>query len=375
MMLVVALVIAFSVYFIEMALYKRFWKKGLSVRLLFMQKGVNVGESCTLEETICNEKRMPLPVLEVKFATSSSFLFADVKNSSVTDKFYRKDIFSMQDYQKVTRTLEFTATKRGYYSIKELDVLSRDFLFAQDYAMKMENDTALYVYPKKLDTRVLNPFFSRLMGDIVAKQRVEEDLFAFRGLREYRPTDSMRRINWKNTAHAGKMLVNLFETTTTVDVCMLVDGNIKMPFDEEALREEIISLASSVSGDLIRSGISVNVRLNLEDIVTKEPVTIKMSAGRNHIEMIDQALSRVGNVSMDLTIEKMLAEEVKQFGNHKCILVIASDITPAFSNTLSTYRKQGIPIYAIMPYTNRNMSKMAEVLSDRSLIFPWKVEV
>lgn len=377
MMLLAALIFGFILYFAEIKLYRRFWKKGLSVKLDFLESGVNVGEHCILQETICNDKRMALPVLEVKFSTASSFLFEDSQNSSVTDQFYRKDLFSLDKNQRITRTLDFTATKRGLFFIREADVLSRDCFFAQDYVWKVKNDATLYVYPQKLDTRVLNPFFSSMMGEVIARKRVEEDLFAFRGLRDYRPTDSMRRINWKNTAHTGKLLVNLYDTTTTTEVCILADGHIHLPFDEEALQEVILSLASSVAGDLIKRGVSVFLRLNLNDIVTEEPVCIEMSAGQNHIEMIDKALARVSLKQTGLSLKQMFLHELQNKGQNRCYLIIASDFSAEFTSFLKEYRKRGIAVYAIVPYTKRNLLKKTEAdfFEQRTLIFPWLSEV
>lgn len=377
MMLIAAFAFAFAIYYLEIKVYRRFWKKGLSVRLLFLQKGINVGETCILQEMVTNEKNMPVPVLDVKFSTSASFKFEDSSNTNITDHFYRRDMFSLKKYQKVTRQLEFVATKRGYYTIPEIDVLSKDYLFAENFAVKYPNDTALYVYPKKLDTRLLNPFFSQMMGEIVTKQRVEEDLYAFRGLREYRPTDSMRRINWKNTAHSGKMLVNLYETTTTVEVCMLVDGDVRLPFDHDILQEEIISLASSISGDLIKKGIAIHLRTNLKDTISKEPVLVKMSAGKNHIEVIDQAMARVNLKGIDETIYEMAADEIRKNGKNKCYLILASDFSDQFIRMIQNYQREGIAVYAVVPYTGKNMTKKLEndLFSKRKSIFPWKMEV
>ena len=100
--------------------FQEHWKKGLSVSLHSCQKGVNAGERCLLEETICNEKRMPLPSLQVKFKTSAAFFFEQDGNASVTDYYYRTDLFAAGGRRRITRTLEFIPSRRGFY---ELDLL------------------------------------------------------------------------------------------------------------------------------------------------------------------------------------------------------------------------------------------------------------
>ena len=43
---------------------------------------------CVIE----NNKPLPLPILNVKFATSRSFIFAEEENANVSDRYYRNDI-------------------------------------------------------------------------------------------------------------------------------------------------------------------------------------------------------------------------------------------------------------------------------------------
>lgn len=377
MMLLIALLAAFIIYHMEMKMFRHLWEKGLSVDILFLQKGINVGQTGMIQETVSNNKRLPLPILEVKFATSPDFLFQKERTTSVTDRFYKKDLFSLKGRQRTVVCHEFKAMKRGYFSIDEIDVLTRDYFFSQDYAVRVKNDTAIYVYPKKLDTHILNPFFAQMMGDVVTRRRVEEDLFAFRGIREYRPGDSMRRINWKNTAHTGHLLVNMYDTTTAIEVCLLLDWEIRLPFDEEEISEELISLASSVSSYLLENGITVGLHSNYTDIMTKEPVTVKDGMGRQHIAQIDRALARANPKEHSLNMEELLRGQVQSHGKKKCYLILSANYTMEFLELLMTYQKQGTPVYAIMPYSARNLKKIQKtgLMEHRNMIYPWCAEV
>lgn len=377
MMLLVAFLASFAIYYIEMKLFRHLWKKGLSVDILFLQKGINAGQTGVIRETVSNSKRLPLPILEVKFATAPSFLFEKERITSVTDRLYKKDLFSLRGRQRTVIYHEFKAMKRGYFSIDEIDVLTKDYFFSQEYAVRVKNDTAIYVYPMKLDTHILNPFFARMMGDVVTRRRMEEDLFAFRGIREYHPGDSMRRINWKNTAHTGNLLVNVYETTTAVEVCLLLDQRIRLPFDEEEISEELIALASSVSSCLLESGISVELYSNYTDIVTREPVTVTDGVGRGHIARIDRALARADKKVCGPALEELLREQVQIHGKKKCYLVLSSDYTTEFLELLMAYQRQKTAVYAIMPYSSRSLKKIQKtgLMEHRNMIYPWCAEV
>lgn len=81
----------------------------------FSRKSTVRGESCELLETIENRKLLPLPVLKVKFQVSRQLAFEDAgTESSVTDQYYRNDVFSVRPYTRHIRSLRFTCKKRGF---------------------------------------------------------------------------------------------------------------------------------------------------------------------------------------------------------------------------------------------------------------------
>ncbi len=98
----------------------------------------------------------------------------------------------------------------------------------------------------------------------------EED---FRGLREYRPGDSPRRIHWRTSARYGNLLVKEFEHPETRRLTLLLDTNLAR--DEEpgrasglrpgitGRREAHLELAISLAATLARDGLQRNCRVAL----------------------------------------------------------------------------------------------------------------
>lgn len=79
---------------IQSVWYAKHWDEELFVSLAFSSKSTVRGESCELLETIENRKLLPLPVLKVKFQVSRQLAFEDAgTESSVTDQYYRNDVF------------------------------------------------------------------------------------------------------------------------------------------------------------------------------------------------------------------------------------------------------------------------------------------
>lgn len=126
MKLIVTAVTAWLLWFLSGIFFKKFWEKGLNVSLSFTENGVVEGQQTALKEIITNNKFLPLPVLHVKFQMGRELVFTDSNNFKITDQNYRSDIFSCMPWQEIRRTLTFTCTKRGYYSIHQADLISYD---------------------------------------------------------------------------------------------------------------------------------------------------------------------------------------------------------------------------------------------------------
>ena len=86
-------IIAFFLVVIQMVLYKKYWAKNLHVSVTFRQNAIYEGDEGEIIEVIENRKRLPLPMLKVKFQTSKNLGFLDEKGSKTTDQYYRNDIF------------------------------------------------------------------------------------------------------------------------------------------------------------------------------------------------------------------------------------------------------------------------------------------
>ena len=218
MRLIIALVVMILLYSIQSHLYRKYWNMGLDIRLAFSKDTANIGEQVVLTEVIENRKALPMPILHVKFRTARTFIFEDNENAQTTDHYYRNDVFSILGKQKVTRQLPFLATHRGYFSITELHITSKDLFLTTSFADILPNDTALYVLPDRLQTKHFSSMHEQMLGDFHTHRQSMEDPFAFAGIRPYQTFDTMRSINWKTTAHMGTLMVNQYQPATSNEV-------------------------------------------------------------------------------------------------------------------------------------------------------------
>ena len=208
---------------ITIAVYRRFWDYGLDAEVLFSQHEVEEGGRLYLREKVENRKWLPLPTLMVKFGMDRNILCVGASHTSVTDRQYRNDWVAVMPYKRVTRSIEIIGTKRGYYNIEEVRLVTTDILFRERLNKTISNDTELYVYPSRSQFMRLPEIFCQMYGESLLNRQLQEDSMEFMGIRDYVQTDSMRKINWKATARTGSLKVNQYHDSTSQRLTILLN--------------------------------------------------------------------------------------------------------------------------------------------------------
>lgn len=284
---------AFLVYKLQGFLYARFWNVGLAAELQFSRNELAEGESCQLKEVVMNKKLLPVPMLHVKFQMDKSLVFDGEKNVNVSDKCYKNDIFSLMMYQKITRTLNVTATKRGLYWIDKLDLVSSDLFMKENLLASVENHVELLVYPGQVDVHRLNLLYKNLLGTTLTRQYSYEDPFEFRGIRQYQSYDTMKDVNWKASAKTGDLKVNIHDYTARQEVIFVLNLKAETMLEYENLKEESIRLVNSLSALFVMKGIPCGIISNGRDVLTEEELSLPTGSGRPHMQAVRERLARI----------------------------------------------------------------------------------
>lgn len=292
----VVLLIAFlagAMYLLQKYLYKKFWNKGVSVVLSFEEEMVEAGEKAALLEVVENRKWLPLATLKVKFQCSSNLKFADTDNSTVTDLYYRNDLFSIMPYQRITRTHRLDCPQRGYYGIYGIDLVGADLFFSIEMYTHRDSGTRIYVLPAQINSPLLESAMKKISGEAAVRRYEIEDPFTHRGIREYEPYDEMKAINWKATAKTGELKVNIHEHTAVKSVRIfmnLEDNNI---LRREELLEMSISICARLVRELAEQGIQLEVYANAADCITGQALALENISGPEALSGVYKSLARL----------------------------------------------------------------------------------
>jgi len=349
MKLLFAFMLAVVLYLIQYFLYNRLWDKKLYITIDFAETVVEEGSRTTLIETIENRKWMPLPILQIKFATTRTFLFAKEKNASVTDQYYRNEFFSVMPHQRIIRELPFVCEKRGCYRVNGMDVLSRDLFLTEKMFLHMEHEATIYVLPRRIQAEKLSVSMDTLFGNIVKKSYINEDPFEFAGIREYQPYDNMHSINWKDTAKMGALQVNTYNTTFSQEIHIFLNLETQIVAHANKLQEESIRIADAVANWFLFQKIPVGFYTNAKDLYTKEEFVAKAGAGNNHIRNIEIAMARIDLTQAKVNFSELLYAKSVAMNKNVKLVVISNYRKTDMVNIYNLLRDGGFSCSWIIP--------------------------
>ena len=370
MKLVAAVAILALVFAVQKVLYRKNWFKGLETEMYFSRDYIECGENAELIEVISNRKFLPLPVLHLKFSIDKSLKFLDKKNSQVTDLYHKNELFSIMGYQRITRKLEFTGTLRGVVGVKNASIIVRDFFMTDTYARSLRAFDNIYIFPKKMNTEKFDYFYRGILGEIEAKRSMVEDSMTFRGVREYQPFDPFRAVNWKQSAKAGELMVNMYGYTTDCRVRILLNLDNEYMIETDKLLEEAISLVSSFADSLLKKGISVSVRTNGKDAEGKLLPEVPEGTDRKHSVTIDRMLTEIcSSEGKDMFLD-MIKEECSNTNRDLFYLIVSPYGKSDMVELLDALKDEGASIHLVVPCYDEY-----PYVSTRKYITPWEVPI
>lgn len=277
-------------FWLQMKIYILFWNKNLTVSLQFQSSDMFEGDTGCLREVIVNDKRIPLPLFNVKFRTNRSLVFTDSDLSQKTDQYYRNDVFRIGKKEKITRNLTFIAKKRGYFHIEGVDLVANDLFMYASIMDTVEMDEEIYVYPKPFYSKEFLRSLQMVNGMMQTKRQFLEDPFEYRGMREYQPYDDMKSINWKATAKTGELKVNLHDFTAVKSVRIFMDFEDTGIIKKEDCAEVCIQIAAGISRFFVGKGMKISCFGNCRDFQTSQLLQIEETG---NLQEIYRALARI----------------------------------------------------------------------------------
>lgn len=325
MSLILMSIAVLLVMYIIRKIYIKNWSHGIEADIEVSKNTTFPGDELILTETVVNRKWLPLPMVTVKFEVDRSFVFGnEVVNTNVSDYSYKSDVFSLLFYQKITRNIPLVCTRRGYYKINRLDIVSTDVMMDKTLTTYFDIDKAVTVYPAEVLSDDIDIPYRRIMGTVLTRQYTYEDPFEFLGIRQYQTYDSLKDVNWTASAKTGELKVNVHAHTASQQVCILLNLENDGVWNYEDLKEKAISMACSLACRLTRQAVSVSLLSNGCDILTGNELVIEAGCDDGHRSSIMTALARIDLKKQSRDFEAVIEEHVKELGNDMIYCMIST---------------------------------------------------
>lgn len=300
--------------------YERKWDKNLKVDIMFNKNSLFEGETGEVHEIITNKKMLPVWWGRIQFFVSNFIQFDGV---NIDHDYYKKDIISILSYERIKRTLKFTASKRGYYKIEKAEMTTDDIFFKYRFIKEFPVFSELYVYPDIKRAVNMDIDFKRIVGEVVTKRTMVEDPFEFRGIRDYHPFDSLKMINWKASARANDIKVNEYNCTASQEVMLLLDFDKYFASDEREIKEDIISIGAYFTREFIKKNTAVGIYSNATNIITQKEVKSECKDGLNQNLFIYKQMAVMDTKNISRPFNNILDDLLKTRSIHYQYILIS----------------------------------------------------
>jgi uncharacterized protein (DUF58 family) len=303
--------------------------KGLSVSSSIPPASCQVGDSFREDITVANEGRMPRLI---------------VKAEEKTDLPEYRNVAMLNIPAAGARTLTSTVNlrRRGRYTLGALSLTTGDPFGLFTHTRVAGDAAQVIVYPQVVDLPLFLTSSSSLIdfGRGAASRRISQISPSASSVRDMMSGDSQEHIHWRSTAHAGKLMVKVFDAEhsgdTTKNVWIVLDMEREPQAGEgsDSTEECSVSVAASLAKRYLDDGMKVGLVASAE-----KEYSIPPNDGAAHFGKIMDALTFMkaeGRIPVN-----DLAKEVERYTSLSTVVLVTPRSTEPVLNSLRMLRTYG----------------------------------
>lgn len=240
-------------------------------------------------------------------------------------------ILKFEENEQKTLKYKISCHRRGKTKIGPIKFRYRDPLNLYVEEWTSEKLLTIFVLPsiQKIESVDVRPFYTRnWIGNIRSQNMgIGTEFFS---LREYKPDDEIKKINWKATARYLEPITNEFMGERAGDVIIIIDGYAPSNIGNEEFNT--VDASISAAGSLASSILSDRNRVGL--IVLGDYLDwLYPDSGRDHFYKIMEKLSAVERGGIwELKDTKWLLKRF--FPNRSMIIFISPLLSKKISDTI-----------------------------------------
>ncbi|HSR29189.1 MAG TPA: DUF58 domain-containing protein, partial [Anaerolineae bacterium] len=277
-----------------------------------------------------------------------------------------RQVISLLPRERLQWTYSLAGKRRGYYSFGPLVTLGGDLLGSASYEHQSAHDDYVIVYPKIIALRELGLPSQSPFGVLPSRQRLFEDPTRIRGVRDYQPGDSLRRMDWKTSARVGSLQVRRYEPAIALETAIFLNLNetdYPQPYRRKAT-ELGITIAASVAVHLIEKRQAVALSTNGHDPLSGSATapSAPLRKGREHLMHLLDLLACIEVASGDEAMPFLDLLSRKSLGlpwGSTVVIVTAMEFE-GLMDALLALRRRGLMIILALTCPDRDFENTAQ---------------
>ena len=343
---------------------------------------VFISEPIEISLRVKNGSKFPFFLLKIVDMSNKEGALFISENMNITT--------SLKPKEEIVLKYKIEFRKRGIYYLKNVYFLSQDPFGIIEETIIKEIPLKIIVYPKRIPILSLPLSVRELLPTLRTNYKLLEDLNHIDGVREYIPSDSVRRIHWKASAHTGKLLVKKYEYTATTKIHLFVDLNLsdeifaKKVWSSIRVRYEEYAIMASAS--FVEYLLKAKIPVKLYIIGDREKPYIVENL--NYADLMEKLAGISGTDTPIYTIETALESSLDSFTFSSTVILFSMYLTKSvlpllvkiktrvsrlvvfimpFGFRMPRDRRFNRP-YDVFPQDIRELEKASRLLRDEGII-------
>lgn len=333
----------------------RYWGRhlfdGVSFRRRLRERRLFAGEATELEVELENRKLLPLPWFEWRLAVSEQVEVVGERLANAASPglnlLARRGSLGWYERQRWRFTLR--SEQRGYHQVGPGRIAAAELFGLFPGVREDERRDRVVVYPRLVSLPELGFPAARVLGEWRGRQVLFEDPLRFAGLREYQPTDPLRRIDWKASARLGSLTSRVYEPSATPHLYLLLNVDTLPHSWEGYLVDELewtISVAASIAHWAAERGFAVGLLANGSFPDADRPIRLPPARSPDQLTRILEALAMVQPLTLQ-ELATVVRRESGRWPMGATVVLIASLVPPELAEEVRRLREEGHTVAAI----------------------------
>ncbi|MBQ9746166.1 MAG: DUF58 domain-containing protein, partial [Clostridia bacterium] len=242
------------------------------------------GDSVYMTETVYNKTLFPLFFVDIEGYLYRG-LSIDGRKTNGKDMQHFVSCVHLLPFMQIKRTHKITCLHRGVYTLDSVSV------FANGSPINFEAPVTLTVYPELLHSAPMLPTIATAVGNHITNRALISDPFSLSGIRDYRPGDTMRQINYKATARSAyspaALKVNNYDFCQNYSFVVCLNFHVQWEdhidlAEYESIMESGLSVCATALREASAAGGRIGFAANCACEGKERFLTYKMNSGKHH---------------------------------------------------------------------------------------------